>query len=214
MISNRPAALLLRAVLLLLLVPSPSVAQQMLIEAGGPEVTRLTAVGGAMVLEAVGPALAGRREFYRPVPPLRMRHRWLLVQDSLSGVVFTAPSGVKTGVDDYEADLHLRALQGIQALEVRAVVFNVWGDPAGYLAASALDERAPGESWELHPRWRAQEAPTHEHRTSIVWVHRVMFDDGSVLEADLEAVAAAWSFMSETAPDALAEMSLQRASDP
>ena len=93
-------------------------------------------------------------------------------------------------------------------------MFNVWGAPGGYLSVTALDERAPGEVWELRPRWRDPDAPTHEHRTSITWVHRVMFDDESIVEADLEAISAAWSFITGVEVAGLPEESLVRADGP
>lgn len=159
----------------------------------GPAATELGRTGAARILEVEGPPLAGRREFYRPVPPLRIRHRWILVQDSTARVVFASPGGVKAGFDRYEADLRLRALDGITAVEVRSLVFDVWGEPVGYLAVTILDERGAGEDWELHPRWAESIAPAPGLRTSVAWVHRVMLEDESILEADLDAVGLAWS---------------------
>jgi hypothetical protein len=151
--------------------------------------------GTAAILESEGPPLAGPREyFYRPSPPLDIRHRWIVVQDSTFGVVFAQPSGVKGDIGTYSSDLFLRALAGVRAVEVRALVFNVWGDYEDYLAVTVLVDRGVGESWEVHPLWPAQ-SPAHEHRTSIVWVSRVMFDDQSTLEADLGPIARAFEFV-------------------
>ncbi len=161
--------------------------------------------GTAVIVEADGPALFGQREFYRPVPPLELRHRWILVQDSTFGVVFAQPSGLKGDLASYEGDLYLRALAGVSAVEVRALVFNVWGDPAGHLAVTVLVERGAGERWEIHPRWSEVVGPAHEHRTSIVWIHRVMFDDESILEADLRPVGLAWEYVTGSDFEGLAE---------
>ena len=170
--------------------------------------------GAALVIETVGPALFGRREFYRPVPALRLRSRWVMVQDSTFGLVFTQPSGVKPDLQSYDADVYLRALESVAAVEVRALVFNVWGELAGYLGVTVLMERTAGESWDVHPRWRDVKAPTHEHRTSIMWIHRVMFDDESILEADIAPVAAAWVFVTGSEFNGLPEESLLRARGP
>ena len=162
--------------------------------------------GTAVIVEAEGPALAGPREFfYRPSPPFDVNSRWVLVQDSTFGVVFTQPSGVKGELDGYVGDLYLRALADVRAVEVRALVFNVWGDPAGHLAVTVLVERGAGERWEIHPRWTGVAGPPHEHRTSIVWIHRVMFDDESILEADLAPVARAWEHVTGSDFEGLAE---------
>ena len=171
-------------------------AQEFRFEEGGGEAREIGRDGTALIVEAEGPALAGPREFfYRPSPPFDVNSRWVLVQDSTFGVVFTQPSGVKGELDGYAGDLYLRALAGVRAVEVRALVFNVWGDPAGHLAVTVLVERGAGERWEIHPRWNDVAGPPHEHRTSIVWVNRVMFDDESILEADLAPVALAWEFV-------------------
>lgn len=167
--------------------------------------------GAARVLESVGPPLFGRREFYRPVPPLQLRNRWLVVQDSTFGLLFTEPSGVKPDIDSYDGDIYLRALQSIRAIEVRALVFNVWGDLSGYLSMTVLMEGNAGAGWDLHPEWPAEGGPTHEHRTSIMWIHRVMFEDESILEADADPIGAAWSHVTDSAFEGLPEELLVRA---
>jgi hypothetical protein len=162
--------------------------------------------GTAVIVETEGPPLAGPREFfYRPSPPFDVNSRWVLVQDSTFGVVFTQPSGVKGELDGYAGDLYLRALADVRAVEVRALVFNVWGDPAGHLAVTVLVERGAGERWEIHPRWTGVAGPAHEHRTSIVWINRVMFDDESILEADLRPVGLAWEYVTGSDFEGLAE---------
>lgn len=174
------------------LAPAGLSAQEFRFEGGAGGARTIDRSGTAVVVEAEGPPLFGQREFYRPVPPLDVRHRWIVVQDSTFGVVFAQPSGLRGEIDSYTGDLYLRALAGVTAVEVRALVFNVWGDPAGHLAVTVLVERGAGERWEIHPRWSDVEGPPHEHRTSIVWIHRVMFDDESILEADMTPVARAW----------------------
>jgi hypothetical protein len=210
MARTRRLAHTLVAVALCVVPPGAARAQESRLETGA-SVRDVARQGTSLVLETEGPALAGRREFYRPVPPLRLRYRWILVQDSTIGAVFTAPSGVRAGLDGYESDAHLRALRAIVAVELRALVFDVWGEPAGYLTATAPDERGAGERWQLRPRWRDPVAPGQSHRTSITWIHRVMFDDESVVEADLAAVGAAWSFVTGREFAGLPEQSPERA---
>ena len=195
---------------LLVLCPSPGEGQGYLFESGdaGVEIGRY---GSAIVIEAPGPALFGRREFYRPVPPLRLRNRWVVVQDSTFGLVFAEPSGVESDVGSYDGDVYLRSMQNVRAVEVRVLAFNVWGELAEYLGATVLMELKPGDTWEIHPRWTEGLASTHAHRTSIAWIHRVMFDDESILEADMESVGIAWSNVTGADFDGLPEPSLLRA---
>jgi hypothetical protein len=174
---------------------APAQAQEFRFEGGGGQARLVGREGTAAIIEASGPPLAGPREyFYRPSPPFAVRNRWILVQDSTFGVVFSQESGVKGDIGSYSGDLYLRALADVRAVEVRALVFNVWEEYADHLSVTVLVDRGVGEAWEIHPLWPA-ENPTHEHRTSIVWVHRVMFDDESILEADMGAVATAWELV-------------------
>ena len=136
------------------------------------------------------------------------------MQDSTFGLVFTAPSGVKPDIESYDADIYVRALQNISAIEVRALVFNVWGELSGYLGVTVLMEGRAGEGWDLYPKWLADGAPTHAHRSSVMWINRVMFDDESILEADLGPIAAAWSHVTGSAFAGLPEESLLRAIGP
>jgi hypothetical protein len=162
--------------------------------------------GTALILEAEGPALDGPREFfYRPSPPFDVNNRWIMVQDSTFGVVFAQPSGVKGGIGGYAGELFLEARANVRAVEVRALAFNLWGEYAGHLAVTVLVDRGEGERWEIHPTWAAPNIPMHEHRTSIVWINRVMFDDESVLEADLAPVGRAWEHVTGSDWEGLVE---------
>ncbi len=210
------AALASTALALLLLVagaPDAS-AQETRHMLGGRPAAEVARFGAVLVVEADGPPLIGRREFYRPVPPLDIRSRWIVVQDSTFGVVFTQPSGVKSDLEVLDSDLYLRALEDIKAVEVRSLAFNVWGEMSAYLGVTVLMERTMGERWDLHPRWLVDDLPLHEHRTSVTWVHRVMFEDESVLQADVEPLAAAWSHVTGAAFEGLPEEQLLRAVGP
>jgi len=191
--------------------PGSAAGQQYYFESGEEPGVEIGRWGTAIVIESQGPQLFGRREFYRPVPPLQLRNRWLVVQDSTFGLVFTEPSGVKPNLGRYDGDVYLRALVGVTAIEVRALVLNVWGELVGYLSVTVLAERQGGDTWDLHPRWPDEQGRTHEHRTSIIWINRVMFDDESILEADMGSVAAAWKHVTGSDFEGVPEGSLLRA---
>lgn len=193
------------------LTARPAVAQEFRFGATGGPASLVGREGTALVLETQGPPLAAPREFfYRPSPPFDVRHRWILVQDSTFGVVFAQESGVKADIGSYAGDLYLRALAGVRAVEVRALVFNLWGDFIDQLAVTVLVDRGPGEALEVHPLWASETSP-HEHRTSITWVNRVMFDDQSILEADMAPVAEAWEYLTGTDFEGLTDRAPRRA---
>jgi hypothetical protein len=182
-----------------LLHPSAAHPQEARIEARGWDARVVARDGTASIIEAQGPPLDGPREFfYRPSPPFDVSSRWVVVQDSTFGVVFSQPSGVRGGLGGYVGDLYVGALAEVRAVEIRSLVFNIWGEYAGHLAVTVLVDRAAGEQWEIHPTWSGVTAPLHEHRTSIVWINRVMFADQSVVEADLAPVGRAWEHVTGT----------------
>jgi hypothetical protein len=196
------------------LTPLESRAQGFRFDEGG-DIRIVDRDGTALILEAQGPALDGPREFfYRPSPPFDVHNRWIMVQDSTFGVVFAQPSGVKSGLTTYVGDLYLESLASVRAVEVRSLVFNVWGEYEGHLAVTLLVDRGSGERWEMHPNWADGQAPLHEHRTSIVWINRVMFDNESILEADLAPVARAWEHVTGSDFEGLAEEPPLRAVGP
>lgn len=189
-----------------LLHPPAATAQEARVEARGWDARVVGRDGSAVIIEAEGPPLDGPREFfYRPSPPFDVSSRWVLVQDSTFGVVFSQPSGVKGGIGGYVGDLYLSALADVRAVEIRSLVFNIWGEYGGHLAVTVLVDRAAGETWEIHPSWSGVTAPLHEHRTSIVWINRVMFEDESVREADLAPVGRAWEHVTGSDFDGLAD---------
>jgi hypothetical protein len=195
----------------MVLMPLESRAQGFRFDEGG-DVRILGRDGRALILEAEGPALDGPREFfYRPSPPFDVNNRWIMVQDSTFGVVFAQASGVKSGLTSYVGDLYLESLADVRAVEVRSLVFNVWGEYEGHLAVTLLVDRGSGERWEIHPNWTDADAPLHEHRTSIVWINRVMFDNESIAEADLAPVARAWEHVTGSDFEGLAEEPPHRA---
>src|SRR5688500_10046155 len=102
-----------------LLLPFGAAAQEPRAEGGAWGEARLVDRDGtAVILEAQGPPLDGPREFFcRPSPPFGVSSRWIEVQDSTFGVVFSDPSGVKGGIGSYVGDLYLRALADVRAVE-------------------------------------------------------------------------------------------------
>lgn len=150
---------------------------------GGVEVAR---VGSAIIIESEGPRL------FRTGPIIlehgSLHNRWLTVQDSTMGVVFTEPSGVKMNSAEYDGDIDLRALKRVIAVEVRALLFNVWGDYTGQVTATRLVQAGEGQGWAMDPRWVDMERPAAEHRTSVTWIHRVMFADETTIQAQPEVL--------------------------
>jgi hypothetical protein len=173
----------------ILIAPTPASTQEYVFESDGESAKVVAREGSVLVVEAEGPPLV--RTGPITVEHGSLRNRWIVVQDSTMGVVFTEPSGVKMNSVDFDGDIDLRALRRVVAVEVRALLFNVWGDFVGQVSATRLVETSLGHAWAMDPRWIDLRGPPSEHRASVMWVHRVMFSDESVLEADLGVVRSA-----------------------
>lgn len=169
----------------------------------GETATILDRFGSAAILESSGPAIA--TSAYKSSDMLR--YRWFMVQDSSLGVVFTEPSGVKRaglGGGDYDGDIDLLALRGVRAIEVRALLFNVWREYTMTVSATDVQLREPGATFSYNPRWNDLFGPTSEMQGSIMFVARVLNLDGSIVEAALEPVLAlARKVASDVRPEAL-----------
>jgi hypothetical protein len=150
---------------------------------------RLSQIGTAQVIESPGPPLFRNG-------PINIEHatlnaRWIVIQDSTMGVVFTEPSGVKANPPNYDGDVDLRALTRIVAVEVRALLFNVWGDFTGQVTTTRLLDAKLGEAWAMDPRWVDLPRSSNEHQTSIMWVHRAMYEDETWSEAAQNVISEA-----------------------
>jgi hypothetical protein len=174
---------------------TPLLAQEYLFEERSQPGAEVARAGSAIVIEAPGPVTCSACAFDQARDGTRLR--WLVVQDSSLGVVFTEPSGVRPSADVYglNGDVDLRAIRDVRAVEVRAVTFNVWGEYGKLLSVTRIRNQQAGDEWSYNPSWSDIGAPAHTHRISIMWVHRVMFDDESVTLANPGGLSAAWRFI-------------------
>lgn len=154
--------------------------------------------GEAVVVESVGPAAVlfgeGPDMLSMPSRVRVSKLRWYMVQDSTLGVVFRKPSGVKLGSNGcFDGDVDLRRLSGRPiGVEVRAVTFNYWNEVTGVFRVSELRAEGQPDSFDLNPDWSESGDTEREHRTSVMWVHRVWdVESGEIVEADLAPVLSA-----------------------
>ena len=118
---------------------------------------------------------------------------WFMVNDSSLSLVFGDPVGAKGDEDDgwyrYQVDMHMRALAGVRAFEVRIVTFNVWRQFTGTLSFTQLEDLESGQDKTFERRWGYHgESQLRGHRTSIAYVARVMLENGEIVVADPELV--------------------------
>jgi hypothetical protein len=120
-----------------------------------------------------------------------LRYEWFLVQDSTLGVVFRKSSGVKQHRRDpvYDGDIELAAVAPVHAVELRALTFNEWRELTGIFVVTRVQDYAPGDRFELDPRWDEGWDPIQKHLISILFVSRVLDARGSIVEPNWEGIA-------------------------
>jgi hypothetical protein len=122
---------------------------------------------------------------------------WITVQDPVMPVEFKNAVGIKTNhtfrgdVGDYEysAIVQLAARQPISAIEVRFMLFDIWGQNSRNLVVTEVLDLAPGITKELTPKWRIlSEGEAAQHYASIAYISRVRTKDGQVFAANGEYI--------------------------
>lgn len=173
------------ATLILFIVQTvPATAQQETTTLGEKEATIVHSADGVQVLKTQGTEINARNQNF---PGTYLQ--WYVVQDSSLGLVFRESSGLKIDNErDYDADIDLRALEGIEAIEIRAFTFNVWDEYVGSYRTTYRVNLAVEDEVSFDPRWYDLREEDHRHLTSIIFISRVRHPDGSISEANTEPV--------------------------
>lgn len=122
---------------------------------------------------------------------------WITVQDSVMPVEFKNAVGIKTNHSfrgdiveyEYSAAVHLSARQPISAIEVRFMLFDIWGQNSRNLVVTEILDLMPGITKEFNPKWRiSSEGEAAQHYASIAYISRVRTKDGKVFAANGEFI--------------------------
>lgn len=91
----------------------------------------------------------------------------------------------------YAARVGITAVESLTAVEVRFIVFDVFGDRVRVLSMSEVTDIAAGTTKNFVPQWSIySENEAQDHYASIGYVARVRTQAGRVIEADLTPVLA------------------------
>jgi hypothetical protein len=105
------------------------------------------------------------------------------------GVSTTYTSGRVSGEYYYEAKPSVQAKEDLAAIEIRFLVFNVWGQHVRTLLSDEVADVAAGVTKELSPQWRVlSENEVSRHYASIGYISRIRTKDGRVVDADPTAI--------------------------
>lgn len=183
---RRLAPALSLALMLASLMPANlAFAQEGTTTLGDAEADIVHSADGVEVLRVQGPDVNARTQSFGQDIHLQ----WYVVQDSSLGLVFREPSGLK--IDNnrgYDADIDLKALEPVEAFEVKALTFNVWDEHAGTFRTTYRASFATKGENSFDPRWADLRDEGHRHLTSIIYISRVRHPDGSVSMANTDPV--------------------------
>lgn len=167
-----------------------------LAELGGTEVPVVVRSGSAVVLLSEGPLLPSSGGYRTGVS-----YRWFVVQDSTTGVIFRKRGGFKSEGSGarFDGDIDVRTIREIMAIEFGVATFNIWNEFTGAWFVTEIRSSKDGDDFNLNPRkypCRADEdSPTglvcysmSKHYTSVLWVSRVRYADGTVVLKDVQPV--------------------------
>ena len=137
-----------------------------------------------------------------------IKRSWIVVNDPELPVSLTSYDGLETVYVDrdwqFRADYNVEVREPILAYEVRFIPFNIWGERGTTLSATEIKDFAAGKQ-RMDGVWNyLSESDAVQHYGSVAFIAQVRLADGSLQQADLDAVLdAARSFSEDLTPEDL-----------
>ena len=137
-----------------------------------------------------------------------LQREWITAHDSLLPVDLSGTIGVvtayKTGSSysygdyEYRANVPVRTRDSLSAVEIRFVLFDIWGDFVKTLSMTEVEDVPANTTKTYSPAWRLySENEASEHYASIAYVARVRTKAGRVFEANYTPIVAEARKLSE-----------------
>ena len=158
--------------------------------AGWAPAQTATAIPGGTMRTSLGRGIVLNKES-------SLERVWIYIQDPAIPVEFKNPVGITTtytlrgeaGAYEYSSVVHLTAREPISAVEIRFLLFDIWGQKTKSLIITEIAELTPGTTKELNPKWGLpSETEAAQYYASIAYISRVRTKDGRVLAANSEFV--------------------------
>lgn len=120
-----------------------------------------------------------------------LQREWVIVNDNRLPVSLTSFE-TDTRVDErnwiYDIDYDVEVGEAIQAIEIRFIPFDIWGESNRTLSATDIKDISPGES-SFSSQWRIlSENDAVQHYAMLGYVAQVKLASGQILRADVDAV--------------------------
>lgn len=105
---------------------------------------------------------------------------------------YESGNGHTAGGYQYAASYSIQASEDLRAVEVRFVLFNIWGRYVRTLGSTKIADIPATEVRHYSPKWNLysenDEAEASEHYASIAFVSTVRTSAGKVLDADMACI--------------------------
>ena len=127
-----------------------------------------------------------------------LKREWIAAHDSTMPVDVIGTPGVTTVYESkqyggnylYTAEIHLTIKQPIRAIEIRFLIFDVWGNHVRTLSLDSVADLAPGVK-SLSGEWAVySEHEVAAHYASIGYVARARLEDGRIIETPQDVIVA------------------------
>lgn len=120
-----------------------------------------------------------------------LNREWVIVTDDNMPAKL-ANFSTKTSIGErdwvYDIDYQVEIIENIQAIEVRFIPFNVWGESSRPLSATDIVDLSSGDH-EFSAEWRIlSENDAVEHYAMLGYVAQVKMTSGAILRADTKSV--------------------------
>ena len=113
--------------------------------------------------------------------------------DSTVGIrtIYKSGGGYSSGEYQYVSSVRIKARDSVAAIEIRFVLFDIWGNFVKTLSDTEIEDIPGGSYRSFTPRWRIwDENEVSEHYASVAYISRIRTTAGKVYEADFEPILA------------------------
>lgn len=162
---------------------------------GGPAVAEkatgtVTRASGGSITTKLGFGIAVAKDS-------SLQREWIAIHEPSLPVSFDGTPGVTTayvsreygGDYRYRTKFTLQTREAIQAVEVRFLTFNVWGEHVRVLSYEEVADVKANTKKEVAGQWALHsENDVEKHYASIAYIARVRLADGRVMDAPIDLV--------------------------
>jgi hypothetical protein len=128
-----------------------------------------------------------------------LSREWIAIHDSFLpadfpitpgvGTIYDGAGTLRSGEYNYRSSVILEVKEPVAAVEIRFLLFDVWGEHTRTLSATFVEDFEPGGSKSFIPKWNLySENEASQFYASIAFVARVRTQSGKTFVADYGAV--------------------------